>query len=217
LTTSIQFPINSTSKTTDHLPGSKEDLSAKTTSIILISSTTSFNKSLIQKALTPATSKLLNNTKITTKLTTVSDLLTTTTTINNPISSDDSTTTKKSLISNIANITTNQIGELTTSIQFPINSTSKTTDHLPRSKEDLPSKTTSIIHITTLTASINSINATDRNISVVQKYSLPTNTLVEQPIYIRQVIMIFSCLSVIVFILIVYLYPGSFLLCKKIF
>jgi hypothetical protein len=136
---------------------------------------------------------------------------------NTTISSDDSTTTKKSLISNIANITTNQIGELTTSIQFPINSTSKTTDHLPRSKEDLPSKTTSIIHITTLTASINSINATDRNISVVQKYSLPTNTLVEQPIYIRQVIMIFSCLSVIVFILIVYLYPGSFLLCKKIF
>jgi hypothetical protein len=121
---------------------------------------------------------------------------------NTTISSDDSTTTKKSLISNIANITTNQIGELTTSIQFPINSTSKTTDHLPRSKEDLPSKTTSIIHITTLTASINSINATDRNISVAQKYSLPTNTLVEQPIYIRQVIMIFSCYSVIVFILI---------------
>jgi len=95
LTTSIQFPINSTSKTTDHLPRIKGDLSAKTTSIILISSTTSFNKSLIQKALTPATSKLLNNTKITTKLTTVSDLLTTTTTINTPISSDDSTTTKR--------------------------------------------------------------------------------------------------------------------------
>jgi len=91
---------------------------------------------------------------------------------------------------------------LTTTIHFPTNATSKTTDHIPRSKEDLPSKTTSIIHITTLTARINSINATERNISVVQKYSLPTNTLVEQPIYIRQVIMIFSCLSVIVFILI---------------
>ncbi len=91
---------------------------------------------------------------------------------------------------------------MTTTIHFPTNATSKTTDHIPRSKEDLPSKTTSIIHITTLTARINSINATERNISVVQKYSLPTNTLVEQPIYIRQVIMIFSCLSVIVFILI---------------